>query len=88
MESRRTMVHKIVPPPFTPGVYRHYKGWEYEAIGLACNEADVSWSVIYKPLYPHENMPDMWSRAYDDFMAELEHEGEIVRRFTLIKAYN
>lgn len=85
MKTNRTMVKDLTPPPFTPGVYRHYKGWEYEALGVACHESELSWLVIYKPLYPHEHAPDIWARPYDDFCSTVEIDGKTVPRFELIK---
>jgi len=59
-----------------PGIYRHYKGGEYEVIGLAIREATKGtdheiMDVIYKPLTPGsilENRPDVehWSRPLDE----------------------
>ena len=81
MQGHRTMVKQITPPPFEPGIYQHFRGWKYEAIGVACHESELTWLVVYKPLYPHEGMPDIWVRPYDDFMAQVEVDGEMVPRF-------
>jgi hypothetical protein len=75
------MVQHLQQPKFEPGIYRHYKGWSYEALGVACDEEKFTWHVIYKPLYPHEGMPDMWSRPYADFIGEVEVDGKMVKRF-------
>lgn len=85
MDIKRTMIQQLTPPAFTPGVYKHYKGWEYQAVGLACHEADLVWHVVYKPLYPHEGMPDVWIRPFDEFMGEVEVDGQMVPRFSKVK---
>lgn len=75
---------KIPTPPFTPGKYRHYKGNDYEAIGLACREDNHEWYVVYKPLYEHEGLPDIWLRKYDDFLSTVSVDGKEVPRFSLL----
>lgn len=72
-------------PPFKPGKYRHYKGGEYEAVCLACDEETHKWLVIYKPLYPHEGMPDMWARVYDVFYGKVVVDGVTLPRFTFLQ---
>lgn len=63
-----------------PGRYRHYKGGEYEVLGLAIREETKEAEggfvkeVIYRPLTFGsllEEMPDIsfWSRRLDDFDA-------------------
>ena len=71
-------------PPFTPGIYKHYKGGMYHAIGLACHEETHEWYVIYKPMYEHGDSPDTWIRAYANFFSSVSLEGAAVPRFTLI----
>lgn len=78
----RGMAKKLTPPPFTPGRYRHYKGWDYEAVGVVCHTETLEWYVLYKPLYPHDGMPDMWVRPYDMFMGTVEVDGTQMKRFT------
>jgi hypothetical protein len=65
------------------GVYQHYKGRKYEVIGLGCDEATLTWCVLYKPLYEHEG-PDIWIRSYDVFTENVELDGESKPRFVHI----
>lgn len=86
LPSRGMISTPFEPPAFKPGTYRHYKGNLYEAVGLACHEETHAWLVIYKPLYIHEGLPDMWARPYESFMSTVEVGDAVVQRFTFIPA--
>lgn len=42
---------------FRPGVYRHYKGNYYLALGLAREDETNETVVVYTRLYPREGLP-------------------------------
>lgn len=42
---------------FKPGVYRHYKGNFYLALGLAREDETNETVVVYTRLYPREGLP-------------------------------
>jgi hypothetical protein len=42
---------------FRPGVYRHYKGAQYLALGLAREDETEELVVVYVRLYAREGMP-------------------------------
>ncbi len=42
---------------FRPGVYRHYKGHYYLALGLARADETDEIVVVYTRLYPREGLP-------------------------------
>ena len=65
-------------PPAEPGRYRHYKGGEYELVGVARHSETLEPLVVYRPLY---NATGLWVRPYDMFFGELEVEGRMQRRF-------
>ncbi|HEY9545925.1 MAG TPA: DUF1653 domain-containing protein [Solimonas sp.] len=44
-------------PDFRPGVYRHYKGNYYLAIGLARADESDEIVVVYTRLYAREGLP-------------------------------
>ena len=44
-------------PDFRPGVYRHYKGNFYLALGLAREDETDETVVVYTRLYPREGLP-------------------------------
>jgi len=42
---------------FKPGVYRHYKGNYYLALGLAREDETDATVVVYTRLYPRQGLP-------------------------------
>ena len=65
----------------TPGRYRHFKGNEYEVIGLATHSESGEALVVYRPLY---GAGDLWVRPLAMFTETVEHEGATVPRFAKI----
>ncbi|MFA7314492.1 MAG: DUF1653 domain-containing protein [Candidatus Magasanikbacteria bacterium] len=65
------------------GKYRHYKGKEYEVLGIAKHSETLEDLVVYKPLYK-QNMCDYWVRPLEMFLGEVEINGEKMPRFTFI----
>jgi len=69
------------------GKYRHFKGGEYDVIGVARHSEDLSGLVIYKALYDSEEFgPNaLWARPIEMFQDEKELEdGTKVKRFEYI----
>ncbi|MCV2356239.1 DUF1653 domain-containing protein [Paucibacter sp. B2R-40] len=76
------MTSDLPPLPATPiGRFRHYKGGEYEVIGVARHSETLEPLVIYRPLY---NASGLWVRPHAMFFEALLHEGQMVQRFTAI----
>ena len=52
-----------------PGKYRHFKGMEYELIGVAKHSEDLSPMVVYRALYGEGGLRvrplEMWSEIVD-----------------------
>ena len=73
-----------LPPLPQPrlGRYRHYKGGEYEVLGVARHSETLEALVLYRPLY---NDTGHWVRPYAMFFGEVEHEGRVQPRFALIE---
>lgn len=71
-----------------PGRYRHYKGPEYEVLGLALHESELYRLVIYRPLTGGSKLDgsplDWWARPVDNFNAYVEYDGERRPRFERI----
>lgn len=65
-------------PPIAPGRYRHYKGLEYEVMGVARHSETLEALVVYRPLY---NDSGWWVRPYDMFTGTLEVDGAVRPRF-------
>ena len=63
------------------GKYRHFKGGEYEVLGVATHSETLETLVVYKPLYGDMNT---WVRPIEMFFDKKEHEGKQLARFTYI----
>jgi hypothetical protein len=77
------MSHDDLPPlPDTPlGRYRHYKGPEYEVIGVARHSETLEALVVYRTLYDDSGL---WVRPHALFFEEVEVDGRRRPRFTHI----
>jgi len=68
--------------PLTPtGRYRHYKGGEYEVVGVARHSETLDPLVVYRPLY---NASGLWVRPHAMFFGEVELGGQRVPRFARV----
>lgn len=67
----------------TPGRYRHYKGMEYQVIGVVKHSETEEPLVLYKMLYGDFSS---WVRPYDMFVETIDINGVIKPRFELIEA--
>ena len=65
-----------------PGRYRHFKGGEYEVLGVARHSEGLEDMVVYRPLY---NDTGLWVRPLSMFLETVEHEGRTMPRFSPIK---
>ncbi|WP_313276207.1 DUF1653 domain-containing protein [Stenotrophomonas sp.] len=65
-------------PTLTLGRYRHFKGGEYEVIGLARSSETLEAVVLYKPLYGDRGL---WVRPYAMFVEQVTVEGVSQPRF-------
>lgn len=63
------------------GRYRHYKGGEYEVIGVARHSETHEPLVMYRPLY---NNSGWWVRPHAMFCEQVEIDGKLQPRFQLI----
>lgn len=66
----------------TPGTYRHFKGNEYEAIGVVRHSETDEELVLYKPLTGDGKL---WVRPLAMFEEMVLHEGQMVPRFTYLR---
>ena len=64
------------------GKYRHYKGNEYEVIGIANHSETLEKMVVYKALYGEK---EIWVRPASMWNDLVEKNGETFRRFTYIE---
>jgi len=68
-------------PPLPTGKYRHYKGKEYEVLGLARHSETDEFMVVYRPLYGDSGL---WVRPYTMFVETIELNGIQIPRFAPI----
>lgn len=74
----------LPPLPDTPlGRYRHYKGGEYELIGVARHSETLEPLVVYRPLY---NQSGWWVRPHAMFFENVDVGGTLRPRFEPIAA--
>ena len=66
-------------PPTPLGRYRHYKGGEYEVMGVARHSETLEPLVVYRPLY---NDSGWWLRPHAMFFGTLTVDGAQQLRFT------
>ncbi|HVA88306.1 MAG TPA: DUF1653 domain-containing protein [Chloroflexota bacterium] len=64
-----------------PGRYRHFKGRDYEVIGVARHSETQESLVVYRPLYGERRL---WVRPLAMFTEEVEHEGGRQPRFSYV----
>ena len=64
-----------------PGRYRHFKGNEYEVIGLARHSETQEEMVVYRALYGDFSL---WVRPARMWNETVERDGKTFRRFTYI----
>jgi len=68
-------------PPLEPGLYRHYKGNEYNVLGVGCHTETNEYYVVYSPVQEKEGLPEFWLRPYEMFMETVEVDGKETPRF-------
>ncbi len=64
------------------GKYKHYKGKEYEVIGVGKLEETLEDMVVYKPLYNSEH--SLWIRPLKVFIENVEVNGKTMPRFEYV----
>ncbi|WP_106475904.1 DUF1653 domain-containing protein [Phytohalomonas tamaricis] len=67
-----------------PGIYRHYKGQDYEVLGVAHHSESEEALVVYRALYGDYGL---WVRPLAMFTETVDVQGEPVSRFELIKTF-
>jgi len=78
------MNEDLPPLPFIEtGRYRHYKGGEYEVLGVARHSETLEPLVLYRSLY---NATGMWVRPFGMFIGTVEHDGRVQPRFARMDA--
>lgn len=77
------MTDDLPPLPTLPlGRYRHYKGGEYEVIGVARHSETLAPLVVYRPLH---NQTGLWVRPFPMFVETITHDGRLQPRFARLQ---
>ena len=81
------MTHKFEQPELKPGVYRHYKGDEYDLIAVACHSETHEWYVVYRARYDvtARGLPSTWVRPYHMFQEIVTYNGVTMPRFEHVR---
>lgn len=64
-----------------PGIYRHYKGNEYEVIGMAKHSETLEDMVVYRATHADGGT---WVRPASMFTEEVDVDGQNIPRFAYI----
>lgn len=64
-----------------PGRYRHFKGNEYQVLGVARDSESEQQYVVYRALYGEGGL---WVRPLSMFTEEVVRDGRRQQRFTFI----
>lgn len=64
-----------------PGKYRHYKGNEYEVVGIAKHTETEESLVVYRALYGEQGL---WVRPLSMFVETVSVEGVVEPRFSFM----
>ena len=65
-----------------PGRYRHFKGGEYEVIGVARHSETLEETVVYRALYGDHGL---WVRPASMWTETVVYNGKTVKRFEKIE---
>lgn len=64
-----------------PGRYRHYKGQDYQVLGIAKHSETNEQLVVYRYLYGDQGLS---VRPVEMFLESVEMGGEVIPRFSYI----
>jgi hypothetical protein len=70
-------------PALLPGLYRHFKGGNYQVLDVVRHSETLEPMVLYRPL--DEDL-GLWVRPYEMFCAQVEADGVLRRRFERVSA--
>ena len=70
---------EFVVPFVEAGIYEHYKGKQYEVVGVGLDSETLKPVVVYMPL--EKTTVPFWVRPYEMFLEFIEVDGKMVQRF-------
>ena len=68
--------------PIRLGRYRHFKGKDYEVLGVARHSETGEQLVVYRPLYGERGL---WVRPLSMWNETVERDGKTFLRFTYVE---
>lgn len=78
LENNINEIESLEPISAEVGKYRHFKGNEYEVIGIAKDSETLEDMVVYRALY---GSGELWVRSKKNFEEIIERDGKQIRRF-------
>jgi cyclomaltodextrinase / maltogenic alpha-amylase / neopullulanase len=75
------VTHILVLMNIKPGRYRHFKGNEYEVVGIAKDSETMEEVVVYRALYGERGL---WVRSAKMFTEVIERDGRTLPRFQYV----
>ena len=81
MPPRYVRVYEVIMSNIKLGKYRHFKGNEYEVIGIAKHSETLEEMVVYKALYGDGGI---WVRPASMWDETVERQGKVFKRFEFI----
>jgi len=70
-------------PNVEQGIYEHFKGNQYEVLGVALHTETLEPMIVYRPQY--ESSAEYWVRPYNMFFDMVEKDGWQVPRFRKVE---
>ena len=78
-EPARKLSYEAAAAAIPPGRYHHFKGRDYQVLGVARHSETEEPMVVYRPLYGEGGL---WVRPADMWNETVERDGKRFRRFT------
>lgn len=72
---------------FKRGIYLHFKGTHYEALGLATHSETLEPLVIYRTVDEDADQR-VWARPLSMWNETFIRDGRLIQRFTLVEEYD
>lgn len=79
------MTEVFAIPELEPGLYRHYKGNEYNVLGVGRHTEADEYFVMYSPVEQKPGAPSIWLRPYHMLIETVDINGKTIPRFQRIE---
>lgn len=76
------MTYEQAVQAIRPGRYRHFKGKEYEVVGIARHSETEAPLVVYRPLYGDGGL---WVRPAEMWNETVQRDGKTHKRFERVE---